>query len=150
MVIEIFYKPNTFYTFNLSPNDKYQYFGDPKRFTKFYSFIYELLLGLNGQYTMNIELSEPRGPQNSGKTGPRLHTHGILYFETKKALIKFMMNDYYKLLRVCRVEIDSISDFKYWYDYCHKQLFFNKCFKNTIGLWKRGDLGVALPSGKDI
>lgn len=116
-----FYKINTIYSVTLNPTDKYQFFGNELRFRKFRNFVYEHTIGLHCDFNLIIEISEPHEFKIAQYKGPRLHLHGTLYFANTKCLGKFLMHDYYKLLRWTSVDIDTIDNLDTWHDYMMKQ-----------------------------
>ncbi len=122
--LENYYKLCKWYSITLNPIDKYQYFNSPNRFKRFKSFIYEQLLTFPAKYELFIEISEPHGMHTQGYSGPRLHLHGKIQFNTNKDRYMFLSNGYYKLLRFCSVDIDTIDDLRKWYKYCTKQHIF--------------------------
>jgi len=126
--IENYYKTNTWYSVTLNPIDKYQWFGKPNRWKRFRNFLYEILLSFKFKYHFVIELSEPRGMKTQGYNGPRLHLHGKIKFESKEVLARWLLLDYYSILRFASVDIDTISDEAKWDIYCSKQ----RLFKNNI------------------
>ncbi len=121
--IDNFYKLHTWYSFTLNPIDKHQFFGKVDRYMKFRNFVYENLFIL-ANYEAFIELSEPRGFSIQGYSGPRLHIHGKLKFDTKSELAKFLLLSFYSLTRWTSVDIDTIDDSDWWYKYCTKQRIF--------------------------
>lgn len=116
-----FFHTNRKYSITLNPIDKYQYYGLPDRIQKFRNFMYDHLLVLTCQYEFYIEISEPRGMHIQGYNGPRLHLHGWLLFKTKSQLGSFLVNQYYMLLKISSVDIDTIDDEAKWLEYCQKQ-----------------------------
>ncbi len=121
-----FYILHTAYAITIMPSDKYQFLGKPARYIKFRSFIHEYFLGLPFDYSLTIEISEPRGMKLKGFAGPRLHLHGTFTFNTNKALASFLCDSYYFICRIGNMDIDSINSPETWYKYCHK----GKLFKN--------------------
>lgn len=119
----VFFKKDTLYTFTLAPHDKYQFFGKEKRFAQFVNHYNQLFLRYP-QYKidicLNIELSEKKDIQYASG-GSRLHLHGVIRFNSNKAIRKFLCDLTYELSLQGRVEIDSMDDKYYWYDYCQKQ-----------------------------
>lgn len=114
-----FFKTCTPYSITINPCDKFQYHNRPDRIKRVNGLIYEALLSYD---TFNVlEFSEPRGMSVKGKTGPRLHTHGILYFKKLKDLKRFMAHGYYNILRFASLDIDTIDDLEKWFAYMNKQ-----------------------------
>lgn len=118
-----FYNKDQFYTFTLAPHDKYQFFGKDKRFSMFINHYNEFFLKYPTykiDICLNIELSEKKDIQY-GSSGSRLHLHGIIKFNSNKAIKKFLLHLTHELSLQGRTEIDTIKDKFYWYDYCQKQ-----------------------------
>ncbi len=122
--LENFFKVNTWYSVTLNPIDKHQFCHKVDRYDKFHQFMYEQLSYLKCTYEFFIEISEPRGMHIKGYMGPRLHLHGKVRFKSRVEIAHFLLRDYYRLLRFCSVDIDSIDDLRKWYKYCTKQLLF--------------------------
>lgn len=76
----------------------------------------------NIEYYQVIELSEPVGSK-SNKQESRLHTHGYIIFPNDDSLKWFLLYGSTILAKICRYEIDTIADFEYYWEYCHKQQF---------------------------
>ncbi len=124
---EPYYKVNTMYAITINLIDKYQYHNNINRFQKVRNLLHETFMGWPGDYELHIECSEPRGMHTQGRTGPRLHAHGTIQFKTNKHIARFLLINYYKLLRIASVDIDTISDLSVWKKYCTKQ----HIWKNT-------------------
>lgn len=122
MSLKIFYKLNTEYSISINPCDKFQYNGRQERLNLFRKFVSEHVVGnIDCDYTFIIEFSEPRSDLKQGSTGPRLHLHGIINFQTKSQLGQFLKIGLYKLLRHSYVDIDTINNKKEWMQYMTKQ-----------------------------
>ncbi len=119
---ENFYQVGKKYSVTLNPPNCHQYFGKPLRFSLFYDFVNTHLVQMGGRYVFYIELSEPRGFKPCGEfMGPRLHLHGIVYFETKEQLRMFLESGYYSLTRWTSTDMDTIDDLPKWKEYIRKQ-----------------------------
>ena len=114
-------KTKTYYSITLNPSDKSQFLGNPNRYSKFHTRIYNILIDLKVQYDLNIEISEPSGMKTQGYSGPRLHLHGIIYFKTREQLQNFLLKGYYEITRISSIDIDTIENLQTWSDYCQKQ-----------------------------
>ena len=124
-----FYTTNLPYALTICPSDKYQFYNRQDRYTKFHNFWYEQLLCYK-KYELFIEISHPHDVLKQGYAGPRLHLHGTIEFKTKSELATFLLYGITNLLKISRIEIDTISDKRIWQDYCMKQTIFkNNYFK---------------------
>lgn len=131
---QCFYKKNTWYAITINPQDQHQYFGKEQRFNAFKNFWNTQFLtfpSMKIDYHFNIELSEPQKlMHNSG--GPRLHMHGIIRFNTNHSIFKFLLNVLGELNKYGIIDIDTISDMKYWLAYITKQEHIFKCSKPIL------------------
>ncbi len=135
-VKEAFYGIGTKYSVTLNPPDDHQYFNSGNRFSKFYDFVQKMLLTMGGRYVFFIELSEPRGFHPQGKfKGPRLHLHGIVYYEDKQQLRQFLCSGYYGLTRWTATDIDTISDMTVWKQYIQKQSIVPKRYRKVTNIY---------------
>lgn len=121
MNLEPFYKQKQIYSITINPMDNYQFYFKKNRYCRFRSFMYETLLKWMGEYTMYIEISEPRGFQKQGYAGPRLHLHGTFQFKSPHEIGYFLLYMYPSLCKIGTVDIDTVKDPKVWLKYCTKQ-----------------------------
>ncbi len=127
---ESYYTVETKYSCTLNPPDNYQMFGNVDRFAHFYKFVSKHLLQLGARYHFIIELSEPRGFKTAHKfTGPRLHLHGIVWFDDRTMLRRFLSTGYYSLTRWTATDFDTIKDMDTWKAYISKQHIVPKQYR---------------------
>lgn len=120
---DIFYRKDILYSITVNPDDKFQYLGKSDRMQSFRNLIAGIFVKYPQQktdYYLMVELSEPREVNPPG-VGPRLHIHGMIRFNSNKAVKQFLLTDFYQLTRLGHVDIDVVNDFEYWDDYIHKQ-----------------------------
>ncbi len=120
----IFYQSNTYYEITINPEDRYQYFGAPRRLEKFIVKSQSLLrdsLGVyDTEYELVTELSEPYINVHKKSPLPRLHFHGKIKFKTDVHVGLFLLNGLYLLSRFALVTINKYRKDK-WTGYIHKQ-----------------------------
>ncbi len=113
----------TRYAITINLNDKWQFFGSCGRLDRAKAFLSEQLIHLTNNdthYELYCELSEPRDNTIS-KNGPRVHFHGVIYFENVRAVRHFLLYEWYSLSRYSKFKIDSIDNIEIWESYCQKQ-----------------------------
>lgn len=125
------------YALTINPSDLYQHFTEAQqthkaaaRLNSFYeSFTKKmnLVLGAKGNTydTVNvIELTEPiTGKCKPKEARPRLHSHGLIYFETNDDILYFLLNVAPEMAAWCSYSIKRITDLTKWHNYCHKHQF---------------------------
>lgn len=100
------------YTFNYNPEDSRQYWNQDDRVMKFYKYHKQFVFGnLNCYFLLRMEIS---------KLG-RLHYHGIIRWDNKEILYKFLVENVHQLTLNGTFEIDTIADPKEWDRYMSKQ-----------------------------
>lgn len=110
------------YTFNLSHSENSgNILKDYKTYETLCTESFYVNLGI--KYELFFELSA-RG---------RLHMHGVIVFVSTTGIARFYQN-LYNVLKVCRVEIDTIGDNKIWKDYLTKQRHIMKPYLNELKL----------------
>lgn len=115
------FKKGQWYSITLCPDDNHQYFGKLNRLKRFTNLINEYMVSWKQDgidYVLWTELSEPK---SKSKNGPRLHNHGIIWFNTNRSVRTFLLQNYYSLTRLGIIDIDTIDSLKVWIDYCTKQ-----------------------------
>lgn len=118
-----FFVKDKWYSITVNPDDPCQFFGKADRLERFTNHLNEKLMRyhkLKIEYLFCIELSEPHVGKYGSK-GPRLHTHGIIKFNSNAGLREWLMIEYGNLLNHAIVDIDTISDMDRWIHYCFKQ-----------------------------
>ncbi len=91
---------------------------------------------MGGRYVFYIELSEPRGFHTALEfKGPRLHLHGIVYFEDKTSLRSFLRAGYYSLTRWTSTDFDTITDLSVWKSYIQKQSIVPKRYCKVTNIF---------------
>lgn len=136
------YLGHNWFTLNICPDDRHQYFGSKTRSTQFKKYINELVLDVfhdsKVDYQLHFELSTPIGSFSSDYKGPRWHTHGIIRIRNKKGLFNWLNYILPSLLKDNKIEVDTIADKQVWYDYCHKDEDWQKLqpISNHVDLWK--------------
>lgn len=117
------------YSITINPNDKHQYYQSPKAnytsykdrlktFKRYWSNMFTEMFSLHEtDYYLCIECSEPIDKP----TAPRLHFHGWIRFNTIDSINEYLLINLRALQSVANINIDTIEDHDYWYDYCHKQ-----------------------------
>lgn len=120
---------DTVYSITINPDDKHQYYQSPKAnytsykdrlktFSKYWHNLFTEMFSLHEiDYYLCIECSEPIDKP----TPPRLHFHGWIRFNSVDAINEYLLINMRALQHVSNINIDTISDHEYWYDYCHKQ-----------------------------
>lgn len=104
-------KLNDYYTLTLNPNDRHQYFEDPKRIDKLTTFVECLILECpNMDINIHMEISR-KG---------RLHFHGIIKFCKIEHVLYFYLNKINEWLSYFQIEMDTIADLDVWNKYCIK------------------------------
>lgn len=129
---DVFYKKGIKYSVTLNPEK--QFFGDDQRFKKFRHEMFELFQGLGPNkidYTMHIELSEPREVKPGG-SGSRYHLHGWFEFKTETSILYFLDYFQYKMSRIGYYELDICNDLNKWYKYMTKQSHIFPKKYNTV------------------
>ncbi len=145
----VFYKVGDLYSVTLNPPNQHQYFGKPKRFSLFYDFVNTQLLRIGGRYVFYIELSEPRGFKTAREfMGPRLHLHGIVWFEDKASLRSFLSAGYYSLTRWTSTDFDTIDNIKVWKKYIQKQSVVPKRYRKVTNVFVSDMQGPAQLANK--
>lgn len=148
-----FYVLDKWYTLTICPQDRYQYFLEPNRFTKCYNHIksYFATISPKTEYVGCVETSEPYGSVKS--TGPRVHFHGQIQFKGRGSLLQFLLVIMPLMLKTAIIEVDTMKDPEIWKQYCTKQQWLyaiiNDPISNNIILledWRRA--GVP-PSPED-
>lgn len=134
------------YTFNVNPEDKYQYFTAPKRhvtengrleqFEIYWRSMFDSITEHNIGLYLQTELSEPITGQSKNQSS-RLHFHGYIEFEDIHSLKWFLLYGTVLLSRVSTYEIDTIADPDHWYGYVHKQKFLGLPDISTCGMEER-------------
>lgn len=129
-----------FYAITINPDDKHQYFGKKDRLKLFRDFLHAQLLQLSEwhiDYSLCLELSEPKNNSKFSKNGPRLHVHGIIRFKATLSIKNFLLMGIYNITRYSNYDLDTIEDMQIWYNYCHKQqhIMKEKEFTNHDDLW---------------
>lgn len=121
---KLFFGIGVTYAITIAPNDKFQYFGYPDRLEKQRNMLNEQILlytKLKIDFLFFSELSEPHEGGKFGLNGPRGHFHGTISFKSIRGLKCWLLTEYYKLLKIGIVDIDTITDHGYWINYCTKQ-----------------------------
>lgn len=120
------YTESTLYSVTIQPNDQYQFFRTPERYSKFHelydSKFKRLFQKFKIRYQFRIELSEPIGDIDTN--GPRLHLHGLLELKTTSHVFLWLCDLLPDLLHNGRVtvhQIDSLQKFNGWLAYISKQ-----------------------------
>ncbi len=131
-----FYVIGEKYSVTLNPPDNHQYFGKKDRFHLFYNFVNEQMLMLGGRYVFFIELSEPNGFHTAlSFKGPRLHLHGIVWFEDGASLRTFLNTGMYSLTRWTALDFDIIDDMSVWKKYIQKQKIVPKRYRTVRNVY---------------
>lgn len=165
------YKIDTYYAITIQPDDKIQFCGTDHmaRINKFRQYYYSMFQDYKAPYYINIEISEPLGSLPNKSVGPRLHIHGIIKFNTKKQILKFLLVQMHTILKQARLEISEINDKTAWWKYIHKQKLLPKEYKtlsnydtrkykrqyystnwNKYETQKTNECGIARASGKSL
>ncbi len=130
LTLELFYTEKTTYEITISPNDKSQYFGSPRRIELFTMKVQSILtkaLTNNGvEFKLWLELSEPKEinkeAYKKSKSGSRLHYHGTIRFPNEIAVGLFLLKGQYLLSRTMDVYISNKGVKRIeWIPYCRKQ-----------------------------
>ncbi len=125
----IFYKKNIKYEITINPNDKNQYFGNPRRLQLFIMHMQKLLqLAFDNygiRYKLHLELSEPKAINKESHkmkstSGARLHFHGTLAFPSDAIVGEFLLKSQYLLSRHSDIQLNSYRE-EYWPKYILKQ-----------------------------
>lgn len=94
-------------------------------FTKHWKKIFaELNIG-GVEFTLQMEISTPYDKVARTRQIARLHFHGLIRFPDAPAFLWFHLYGITLLEKICTFEIDTISDPRVWYDYCHEQSFLS-------------------------
>lgn len=110
---------NTAYTFNLSHSENSgNILKDWKTYDTLCTESFYVNLGI--EYELFFELS----------AHGRLHLHGIILFRNPMGIAMFYQQ-IYNVLKVCRVEIDTINDHIKWKEYLTKQRHIMKPYLNS-------------------
>lgn len=122
MNLETFYKKKQWYWVTINPADKYQYLGHQLRQELFKKFICEHIVGnMICDFHFVIEYSEPRGNMVKSYSGPRLHIHGLIKFNSRSTVGHFLDRGMYKILRTSVIDIDTPKNISDCIDYMYKQ-----------------------------
>lgn len=121
------------YALTINPSNDYQAFTEVQqthavnsRLKKFYTgFQKKIDLVFEGYDTVNvIEITEPIIGKGKPKDArPRLHSHGLIYFETNEDILYFLLNVAPEMAAWCSYSIKRITDMTLWHKYCHKHQF---------------------------
>lgn len=135
------YRGSNWFTLNISPDDRHQYYGSEVRHTSFRKYIHTLMLDLPKykiDYILHFELSTPFGAMTAGYQGPRWHCHGIIRLRNKVSLFNWLNYVLPMLLKENKIEVDSIQDSSIWEAYCKKDSDWSvlEPVTNHHDLWK--------------
>lgn len=150
--LQLFYVPNIWYSFTISPPDYNQHYIDTHKISKssgkvqqmtrlgrFKEDLYNLFCNLEDYMELwfNIELSERREvPCNSSKlkdtySGSRLHVHGKFRFINNEGVKHFLLQVMHIWAHFGRLQIDSLLDMEIWDSYCNKQKSIMRLYPYT-------------------
>lgn len=146
------YIGHNWFTLNICPDDKHQYFGSRTRHTQFKKYIHELSLETfrdsKIDYQLHYELSTPIGNFTPDYKGPRYHVHGIIRIRNKKGLFNWLNYVLPSLLKGNKIEVDTINEPQVWYEYCTKDQEWQPLepTSNYVNLWKELLINPSDPS----
>ena len=120
MSLESFYVVKQLYAMTLNPKDCYQFLGKSLRVKNFHTFFYNIFQNVSYNYELYIEFSEPSHDLSNGKS-PRLHFHGVIWFDKIEQIGSFLATGLYHLTKLGYVDITKCNDPDAWQNYCNKQ-----------------------------
>lgn len=116
-----FYKVGEWYEITVNPDDNHQFINDEFRFRKVVDYITIVASHMHAQEIVMKLYPEISEIQHliDGKY-PRIHFHGKIKFNSKKALQKFLLKYSLCLSKFSSVQINNYRK-EYWDKYCVKQ-----------------------------
>jgi len=120
------YRHKTWYGITIKPSDQLQYKRVSDRLKAFHNHYYEQFLPYQQKgimHSMFVEVSQPAGEVIKP---PRMHLHGILYFEKRDSVLNYLLYQMPKTLTEGHIHIFELDLIKgtsrfEWYKYITKQ-----------------------------
>lgn len=101
------------YSINLNAEDQHINYDD--RIPRMYKYYKKRLSKIHAEYSFNMEISTPLDGRD-----PRIHLHGIIYFDNYQQLKKWYEKDSMEIARSMHIDIDTISQPEEWDKYMTK------------------------------
>lgn len=126
------YQPGITYTFDIDPNDSFQYLSSPKNstgdhdrlkeFEKCMNKVVHDIMKYDIEVVVQLECSQPYSGEF--KKCARLHAHGLIRFLSLDAIKQFDLYISTELFMMGTIKIDTIKDLEKRYRYMTKNILF--------------------------